>query len=172
MAPGFTLGAPSAPLPCPFLHLFAMEVVAPRAALSYPLMIPKGEDALDSTFRSFLFFSCLAHGLAPQSTDFPGFLEIKDSRAPIALTSQPFDILGARSWGHKGPPSSTLARPIWRRGGEPNVSEVWKSFQRAGEEGSGGCRQGRREHYLLTGKVIAPPPRAPSSPPCRAQRSP
>ena len=56
MAPGFTLGALSALLPStvPFFALCPMGKSWRQSNRIVPL-IPKGEDALDSTLNSFLF---------------------------------------------------------------------------------------------------------------------
>lgn len=56
MAPGFTLGAPSVPLPSavPFFALCPMGKSWRQSNRIVPL-IPKSEGALDSTLRSFLF---------------------------------------------------------------------------------------------------------------------
>ena len=128
-------------------------------------LIPKGEDALDSTLRSFLFFSCLAVTRLPKAPIFQVSWEIKDCAGP-SLTSQPFYILGARSWGHKGPPSSTLARPIWRRRENrmsPKFGKVSKGLGKgSGGVGGGRCRQGERGALPVDGRResrLAPPPR-------------
>lgn len=141
MAPGFTLGAPSAPLPCPFLHLLPHgEVVAPEQR--YHIPDPQGRRRSGLNLSLVFVFSCLAVTWLPKAPIFQVSWEIKDSACP-SLTSQPFDILGARSWGHKGPPSSTLARPIWRRGGNRMSPKFGKVSKGLGK-GSGGCRQGRK----------------------------
>ena len=146
------------------------EVVAPEQ--SYRTPDPQGRRRLGLNPK-LVFVSCLAVTRVPKAPIFQVSWEIKDYACP-SLTSHPFDIPGARSRGHEGPPSSTLARPIWGRGGNQMSPKFGKVSKGLGK-GSGGCRQGERGALPVDGRResgLAPPPRVPSSPPSRAQRSP
>ena len=157
MAPGFTLGAPSTPLPRPFLHFMPHgEVVAPEQRYRVPDPQGRRRSGLNPSLV-FVFFlpGC---NPAPQSTDFPGFLRNSRFRGPIAdlpALLHPWSTL-------LGPQRTTeldASAPHMEKKRQPNVSEVWKSFQRAaeGERGGGASGGGEQARFFC----LLPPPVTP-----------